>query len=444
MSADRINIVGAGLAGSLMAVFLARRGLDVTVHESRADLRRSDIPAGRSINLALANRGIAALSAVGLMPEVEPLLTPMAGRMLHPVSGALGFQPYGQTEQEVVYSVSRGGLNRVLLDAAEQAGARLEFERPCTGYDAASGTLQFADGGLACDAVIATDGAGSPVRHSLVQSHGIEVSEELLEHGYKELTMPAGADGGHAMERGALHIWPRGGFMLIALPNLDGSFTVTLFLPHSGAADSFANLADAAAVTAFFTERFPDALALIPGLAEQFLHNPTGIMGTVRTARWQVDGKVLLLGDAAHAVVPFHGQGMNCAFEDCLELDRQLTAHGDDQAAAFAAVEAARKPNANAIADMALENYIEMRDLVAQPRFQLQKQLEFALERRHPGVFVRRYGLVMFHTLPYAEAQRRGAVQQRILDELTEGVTALDDIDLKRADQLVIEHCTPL
>lgn len=230
--------------------------------------------------------------------------------------------------------------------------------------------------------------------------------------------------------------------MLIALPNLDGSFTVTLFLPHRGAGESFENLTDEAAVTAFFRARFPDALALIPGLAQQFLHNPTGIMGTIRTARWQMDGRVLLLGDAAHAVVPFHGQGMNCAFEDCLELDRQLDAHGDDHAAAFAAVEAARKPNADAIADMALENYIEMRDLVAQPRFQLQKQLEFVLERRHPGIFVRRYGLVMFHTLPYAEAQRRGAVQQRILDELTEGVSKLDDIDLERADRLIAKRCS--
>jgi kynurenine 3-monooxygenase len=435
-----VTIAGAGLAGSLLAVFLARRGFEVTVYESRPDMRRTQAPAGRSINLALANRGIAALDSVGLMPQVAPLLTPMAGRTLHPVDGALGFQPYGQAEHEVVHSVSRSGLNCVLMDAAEHHGATLVFERPCTGYDFEHRKLLFTGGAEDCPVLIATDGAGSPIRHAMDEQHRIGVDEALLAHGYKELTMPAAADGSHAMEARALHIWPRGGYMLIALPNLDGSFTVTLFLPHEGGDESFAALTDEAAVADFFRTRFPDALDLIPGLPRQFMQNPTGIMGTIRTGRWHINGTVLLLGDAAHAVVPFHGQGMNCAFEDCLTLDECLE-QDHDWSRVFAEVERLRKPDADAIADMALENYIEMRDLVAKPEFQLQKKLEFELERRHPGRFIRRYGLVMFHTLPYSEARRRGRIQQAILDELTIGVATLEEVDLDHADRLIEQRC---
>ena len=277
------------------------------------------------------------------------------------------------------------------------------------------------------------------MRRSLVERHGITVHEDLIEHGYKELTMPA-VGGAHAMERHALHIWPRGGFMLIALPNLDGSFTVTLFLPLTGA-DSFEALAGTGAAEAFFAREFPDALALIPDFPQQFAQNPVGRMGSVHAWPWRHDGEFVLIGDAAHAMVPFHGQGMNCAFEDCASLDACIAEQGADWSRAFAAFEAARKPNADAIVAMALENFVEMRDLVANPRFQLQKQLAFALERRHPGRFIPRYAMVMFHSMPYAEAQRRGAVQQAILDELTDGVMRLEDVDLERADALVNERC---
>jgi len=438
-----ITLIGAGLAGSLLAVLLAHRGYKVTVYERRPDMRKVDISAGRSINLALANRGIAALERAGLIDRVNPLLIPMAGRMLHPIVGELGFQPYGKTENEVIYSVSRGDLNRILMDAAEEAGVSIQFDTPCDGYDFERSVLHVGGKEIPCPTVIATDGAGSPIRRSMVHDHDIQVSESILAHGYKELTMPPLKEGGHAMEKSALHIWPRGGYMLIALPNLDGSFTVTLFLPMSdGVEYTFENLSDEAAAQAFFERQFPDAVRLLPNLAEQFFNHPTGRMVTIRSMPWHIGSQTMLLGDAAHAIVPFHGQGMNCAFEDCAALDKALLRRPDDEwDSIFAAVERARKPNAEAIADMALENYIEMRDLVAQPRFQLQKQLEFLLEERHPGRFIRRYAMVMFHSMPYAEAHARGQVQQALLDELTEGINDLANIDLARADELVEALC---
>ena len=426
----QLTIAGAGLAGSLLSIFLARRGYDITVFESRADLRKVEISAGRSINLALANRGIDALRKAGVMDRVEPLLIPMRGRMLHALDGATKLSPYGQTETEVIHSVSRGALNGVLLDAAEATG-HVDLRFDARWPNAAEG---------ASKPLIGADGAGSAVRRHLLERHGATAREELIAHGYKELTMPA-KSGEHAMERHALHIWPRGGYMLIALPNLDGTFTVTLFLPLEGTDESFAALTDDAAVTAFFERAFPDALALMPELAENYAENPVGRMGTVHASPWHHRHEVLLLGDAAHAIVPFHGQGMNAAFEDCVALDACIEREGADWARVFAAFYADRKPNADAIAEMALENFIEMRDLVANPRFQLQKQLAFALERRHPGVFIPRYSMVMFHSMPYAEAQRRGAIQQKILDELTAGADSFDDIDLQRADQLVSGRC---
>jgi kynurenine 3-monooxygenase len=440
-----VTLVGAGLAGSLLAVFLARRGFQVTVYERLPDMRRHDISAGRSINLALAHRGMRALEAVGLLAEVQKLLIPMRGRMLHTTHDEPSLAPYGCTPAEVIYSISRPGLNRLLMDAAEQAGARLVFGQRCDDMDFDAGRLQFHDEAsgrrYSIDAapVIAADGGGSAVRQALARRQSVQMHEDILPHGYKELTIPATADGRHQMEKQALHIWPRGGYMLIALPNLDGSFTCTLFLARNGA-PSFAMLEDPAALKRFFAEDFADALELIPDLERDFYAHPTGMMGTVHCPVWYVGGRVLLLGDAAHAIVPFHGQGMNCAFEDCLVLDGCIGQHGDDWEKVFNLFDTGRRPDAEAIAAMALENYVEMRDVVRDPKFLLQKQLGFLLEERHPGVFVPRYSMVMFHALPYAEAQVRGAIQQRLLDELTAHTDKLEAVDLAWAGQLVRER----
>ncbi len=442
MSRESVTLLGAGLAGSLLAVFLARRGFEVVVYERLPDMRKHDIPAGRSINLALAHRGIRPLEAVGLFDAVQKLLIPMRGRMLHDPSGALSLTPYGRTPTEVINSISRPGLNMLLMDAAEQAGARFHFGQRVQDVDFATGTVHLVEepGGrrhsITAARIIATDGGGSAVRQAMVKHAGITVREDILPHAYKELTVPATADGGHRMEKHALHIWPRGGHMLIALPNLDGSFTVTLFLAREGAL-SFQQLEAPAGLQGFFSSEFPDALALIPGLEQDFYAHPTGLMGTVHASAWHVDDRALLLGDAAHAIVPFHGQGMNCAFEDCLVLDECLGRHGTDWRKAFEEFEQLRRPNAEAIAAMALENYVEMRDAVRDPKFQLQKRLGFLLEERHPGIFVPRYSMVMFHHLPYAEARHRGALQQRILDELTASAATLEAVDLARADALV-------
>ena len=445
-----LTIIGAGLAGSLLAVFLARRGYQVTVYERRADMRRVDVPAGRSINLALADRGIRALAAAGLEQRVTPLLIPMRGRMLHDPSGELSFQPYSQNPSEQIYSVSRSGLNSLLMDAAETHGAELRFQQGCATADFAASTVTIRDETdgrmhtLPMRSVIATDGAGSAVRQAMAELPGHTASDEPLGHSYKELTIPAAENGEHRIEKNALHIWPRGEFMLIALPNLDGSFTVTLFLPNEGER-SFAALHTPTAVAGFFEESFADALKLIPDLIEAFFANPTGELGTIRCEPWHVGGDALILGDAAHAVVPFHGQGMNCAFEDCVALDQLLDTVGPDWDRVFADISTSRKPNADAIADMALENYIEMRALVADPRFQLQKKLAFALERRFPERFIPRYSMVMFRgEIPYAEARRRGSVQARIVEELTEGVTDLAAVDFERAEALVAARLAPL
>jgi kynurenine 3-monooxygenase len=446
-----VTILGAGLSGALMAIYLARQGFEVSVFERRPDLRKVDMDAGRSINLALADRGMHALRAAGVFEDVRPLLIPMRGRMLHAVDGGLTFAQYGQRPHEVIHSVSRPGLTRALLDHAQrhygieprflQAARGLDFERDeLVMLDEVSGdeyTRPLAP-------LIAADGAGSVVRRALTGQLGVGVVEDMLEHGYKELTLPAGAGGRHRIEREALHIWPRGGFMLIALPNLDGSFTVTLFLALKGGDESFAALHDRRDVEAFFARHFPDVVTLMPGLAREFFEHPIGRMGTVYTDRWAAGGSAVLLGDAAHAIVPFHGQGMNACFEDCHELDRLLRETGD-WARSFERFTRTRKPSTDAIAAMALENFLEMRDTVRDPKFLLRKALSFELERRHPGRFIPRYSMVMFHhEIPYEVARARGEIQSRILEELTAGVDALGDIPVQAMDDAVLGRLEPL
>jgi kynurenine 3-monooxygenase len=442
---EPVTIVGAGLAGTLLATLLARRGHPVHIFERLPDMRSGRIPAGRSINLALAARGIRALEIAGVMDQVRPLLIPMPGRMLHAVDGSLTFVPYGQREHEVSYSVSRPDLNRILLDAAERAGAQIAFRSAAVGADFRHRSLVFRDEAAGrlhehpMNRVIAADGAGSVVRRALVSELEVPCSEELLKHGYKELKLPPAANGTHRIEKHALHVWPRGGFMLIALPNLDGSFTVTLFLPQQGE-ESFASLTEPARIVAFFQRHFPDVCALLPALTEEFQLHPTGIMGTVRCERWSVEDRLLLIGDAAHAITPFHGQGMNCAFEDCRELLGLLDAQ-PDWAGAFRHFEQQRRPHTDAIADMAIENYLEMRDTVRDPKFHLQKALSLELERRFPQQFVPRYSMVMFHDeIPYGVALERGRIQNKILAQLTRNANALGAVDFQAAQRLITER----
>ena len=443
-----VTIVGAGLAGTLLAILLARRRQRVRVYERLPDLRREQIAAGKSINLALAARGIRALELANLMDEVRPLMIPMPGRMLHDPEGRQTFIPYGQRPEEVIYSVSRPGLNRVLLDAAQSAGVELHFRQSLLGATFADRRLVLRDESdgrqheLPMRRIIGADGAGSMLRRAFVTELHVPCSEDLLEHGYKELTLPAGSNGQHQLDPNALHLWPRGGFMLIALPNTDGSFTVTLFLPYQGDI-SFAALSSGDSVDAFFARYFPDASALMPELSAEFFEHPTGVMGTVRCSKWSPGEDMLLIGDAAHAITPFHGQGMNCALEDCVTLDRLLDA-SRDWGAALADFDRTRRPDTDAIATISIENYQEMRDTVRAPAFQLQKLLSLELERRFPGRFVPRYSMVMFHDeIPYSVALSRGQIQSGILDDLTIGATTLADIDYQRAATL-IEQQLPL
>jgi kynurenine 3-monooxygenase len=453
-----INIVGAGLAGALLAVLLARRGFSITLYDRRPDPRITNAEGGRSINLALAARGIRALERAGVMDDIRPLLIPMRGRMVHDLSGSTTLQPYGQREHEVIYSVGRAALNRVLIEAAARhESVSMRFNQTCIGASPERNVLQFrntgagannpADGPAAtkCDeyetaltSTIATDGAGSAIRVSLAAAKYVTVREEWLDHDYKELTIPA-QTARNVLDANALHIWPRGGFMLIALPNTDGSFTATLFLARTGP-NSFATLTDDSAVASFFQKQFPDAQALMPDLTRDFAANPQGQLGTVHLSPWHVGGSVLLLGDAAHAIVPFHGQGMNAAFEDCSMLDSLLDRHSQWHPL-FAEFSAARRPNVAAIAAMALENYTEMRDTVLDAEFVRRKEIAMDLERRFPDRFIPRYSMVMFHPeIPYAEALRRGAIQAEILAELDGKRDARGNTDGELARKLVEER----
>ena len=438
-----VNIVGAGLAGALLALLLARRGIAVTLHERRPDPRQAAPERGRSINLALAARGMRALERAGVMERVRPLLIPMRGRMVHEPTGQTALQAYGQREHEVIWSVGRADLNRVLIEeAARHAGVEVRFNQLCLGADARQDRLRLRDQAsgaereIALTPTIATDGAGSAVRGTLAAAGLLDVREDWLDHDYKELSVPPLA-GAHALERHALHIWPRGGFMLIALPNTDGSFTATLFLARRGE-KSFAALGTAGAVKDFFQREFADAVPLMPELPGEFAHNPQGQLGTVHTTPWHIEGRVLLLGDAAHAIVPFHGQGMNAAFEDCAVLDELIGARADWETV-FGELERLRRANAEAIAQMALENYREMRDAVLDEGFLRRRQIAMGLERRFPDRFIPRYSMVMFHPeIPYAEALRRGSVQAQLLDELDRGPGV--EPDAKLAENLVRER----
>ncbi|MGN6153007.1 MAG: FAD-dependent oxidoreductase [Lysobacteraceae bacterium] len=441
-----LTLVGAGLAGALLATLLAQRGWTVEVFERRGDPRVHGYAGGRSINLALAERGLNALRAAGVDGDVMKQAVMMRGRMVHPRDGGEHLQRYGRDDSEVIWSISRGDLNIVLLDAAEAAGVTLHFDRRLERVDFDARIAHFVgereDIARRFHALVGCDGAGSSLRAAMGAVSDLGERVEAMPHGYKELEIPPAADGGFRIEPNALHIWPRGDYMCIALPNDERTFTVTLFLRNEGPL-SFATVRDGAEAEAFFARDFPDALPLIPDLRRDFVANPTGMLATLYLDRWHLDGRAVLLGDAAHAMVPFHGQGMNCAFEDCVALAAHLDADGDT-ATAFAAFEAERKPNAAAIQAMALENSREMSDRVDDADFLLQRQLERLLAERHPGRFVPRYAMVSFMRVPYAVAYARGQVQRALLVEATQGRDTLDDLDWDAIDRRVRERLSPL
>jgi len=493
---NQITLIGAGLVGALLAALLAQRGHAVEVFERRPDPRKAGFLGGRSINLALAERGWHGLRVAGLQQRIAPIAVMMRGRMVHHLDGHTELLRYGRDDSEVIWSVNRGSLNMALLDAAEAAGARIHFDQRLAAVDWNKSTLQFCDeSGVtrehAASLLIGADGAGSALRAAMALRADLGERFEPLDHGYKELEIPAlgplprmrtkdgardiperavagsppsppspasGGRGGtldpeissagpqrslFAIEPHALHIWPRGNYMCIALPNAEGSFTVTLFMPNSGE-PSFATVATPDAARALFERDFADVLPLIPELEHDYGANPVGVLSTLYLDRWHVDGRALLLGDAAHAIVPFHGQGMNCGFEDAVELAGLLDAHRDDPAWTFAEFERRRRPNAEAIAKMALENYVEMRDSVADASFLLRRELGRVLAERHPGRFVPRYSMVTFTRMPYAQAFARGAIQDALLRELTAGRERIDEVDLAQADAQVRERLTAL
>ena len=407
---DRCVIVGGGLAGALLAVYLARDGHEVDVYEMRDDLRQADVAGGRSINLAISHRGLEALRPVGLAEEVLRAAVPMRGRMIHPLSGPLTFQPYDKDPTRAINSVSRAGLNAMLLSAAaSHPNVRLHFRYKCVDVDFEKPAVRFMD--LASlqpvvvegDVVYSADGAFSAVRGAMQKRSRFNYSQTYENYGYKELRIPPGEGGSFRIERNALHIWPRRSYMMIALPNIDGSFTCTLFWPYEGEA-SFAAIRDEADLRRFFDRVFPDAVPHMPTLVEDYFHNPVGSLATVRCGPWMVEDKVAILGDAAHAVVPFYGQGANASFEDVVALTESLRENRGNRSRALATFYERRKPNADAIADLAVANFVEMRDKTASRLFRTRKKWEKLLHRALPGWYVPLYTMVSFTSTPYAEA----------------------------------------
>ncbi|MDX1279318.1 NAD(P)/FAD-dependent oxidoreductase [Oceanihabitans sediminis] len=422
---DNIIIIGAGLCGSLLALRLAQRGYTINLYESRPDLRTTDISAGRSINLALSDRGLKAMRLAGVEDKVKPLCIPMYGRLMHDNKGNTFPSNYSGREGEYINSISRGDLNGMLLTEAEKhKNLQIHFNKECEHVDIENNIATFYDHETKTkieakgDVIFGTDGAGSALRKSyyLERKFLFSYAQNYLTHGYKELEIPASKDGKHLISKDYLHIWPRGEYMLIALPNLDGSFTVTLFLSYEEGEYNFKNLTSEKTIKEFFQAQFPDALTLIPNIVEEFANNPTGALGTVKCSPWHYQNKNVLMGDAAHAIVPFYGQGMNASFEDVSVFDAILDKHEGDWETVFKVYEKTRKADADAIADLAIDNYYEMRDHVANPIFKEKRSIEMTLEKQFPKEYFSKYSLVTFHEdIPYLDAMKKGRAQDKAI-----------------------------
>ncbi len=424
-SQKNITVVGAGLVGSLVSIYLAKRGHKVDVYERRNDMRKADLIAGRSINLALSDRGWRGLEGVGIADEIKKIAIPMYGRAIHMKDGSSTYQAYGKDNQ-AIYSVSRSGINMRLMDLAEQQpNVTLHFEERCDKLDRKSNEISFYNTAtntatkVKSDLVLGSDGAFSAVRTQMqFQSDRFDYQQFYIDAGYKELVIPSGPNGEHLIEKNCLHIWPRGSYMMIALPNMDGSFTCTLFFQMEGKV-SFDTIKTNEQVMAFFKEEFPDAVPLMPTLIEDWANNPTSSLVTVKCKPWVWDEKIALIGDAAHAIVPFYGQGMNCGFEDCVVLNELMDKHGDINGACLKEYETLRKPDGDAIADLAIANFIEMRDKTADKTFLLQKKIEAHFSAKHPEKWIPLYSMVTYSPhIRYSEALVNGNKQQAIMDKI--------------------------
>lgn len=446
MKQQTIHIIGAGLAGTLLAISLVQKGHAVKVYEKRADPRETGMEGGRSINLALAYRGLYALQKAGLDDEVMPQVVMMRGRMVHDIQGNSNFLRYGKDDSEVIWSVHRGRLNLAMIDAAEQQGVNIIFNARIDDIDVIDKLLRIEHDGHSeiepFEHLIGADGAGSSVRYSLVQQGLLKERIEPLGHHYRELEIAPTQNGDFKLDANSLHIWPRGGFMCIALPNTEKTFTVTLFLPAHGDT-SFAAIPTASKARVFFEQYFPDALNLIEDFDQDWTHNPESPLSSLYLDTWHHQDSIVLVGDAAHAMLPFHGQGMNCAFEDCMALVESIEQQ-DSWAEAIAEFESQRMDNAAAIQAMALENYVEMRDKVDDAQFLLQRALERQLAELHPERFVPRYSMVSFQRIGYAIAYARGKIQRQILQTLTEGKSDIHEIDYALASELILQQLEPL
>jgi kynurenine 3-monooxygenase len=441
MNKDSKIIIGSGLAGPLLAIYLAQRGYSVDLYEKRPDLRIENISVGKSINLALSHRGIKALQSADVYDQIEPLLIPMKGRLIHLSSGEISFQPYSIHSHEHINSISRGELNKILMTKAEESEkVQIHFEHSLSTIDESNNELVFENGNRATilGHIIGADGSGSVVRAYIDMKVQSPSYTKPLGHNYKELHIAPGKDGNFQLDPNALHIWPRGKFMLIALPNMDKSFTCTLFLPVDGSI-SFNELSTPKSVIDFFSEYFGELLPMLDNFPNIFFENPIGKLATVYAEQWQHDNQFCLVGDAAHAVVPFFGQGMNASFEDCEVLMECLDeAHGNWKTVCekYSII---RKPDGYAIADMAIENYVEMRDLVARKEFIQEKNTANILWERFPNRFIPRYNMVSFTSIPYSEVYRRGELQKKIIKNINP-----TNPDMKLAEELIIEKLNPI